>query len=741
MAPEQARGEIAGVDGRADVFALGAILCEILTGQPAYAGRTSAEILQKAAQADLNDAHRRLENCGADGDPVALAVNCLTAEVESRPRHAGILAERLRAYFDGVQEKLRSAEREIAVSEAKAGEERKRRRLTAALAASVLALLAVAAGGYTWIERQHSNTRQASARQIEAALEKATALRFEAETSQATAVVKLEAALGEVKRAEEIGAQAEIEPGLLARVGRSRETLSSLHREAAERARRTNIEAAIQNALDEVRIKPADWDITGPDVHAVDARCAGALNAAGIDPDSPEAGRKLRDSPVRENLLAVLDIWARSKYPGDKPRLKLMTLADAADESAWRRAFRGAVVREDPAEMKRLAALDEAMEQSPSMIAWLGKELRQRQSLAESESLLRRAQARYPSDFWVNYEFGVTLAKRSQRAQATGYIMASVALRPSSTHARWFLALLQRETGDPEEAIRNFRRLEIALPKQFFIPYNHAMLLLDQGDVTSAEATCRRAIALLPEHRWGHYGLGLNLRAQGRLDEALAANRAAIKLYQACEGAHTSLAEGLRAQGKLDVAAQEYSEAIRLDPDDATAHCGLGSLLRSQARYNEALKALKRGDELGRRQLGWTIYSAALARHCERARALSPRLSAVLAGSDKPRTPEEAATFAQICSDQRQHGAAVRFWTEALSTDAQLASKRDDQYRTRAAFDAALAGCGQANDTPAPDDSARAKLRAQALIWLKAELDAWSHFLESAPLSGATVRL
>ena len=38
MAPEQARGEIDRLDERADVFALGSILCEILTGQPAFVG-------------------------------------------------------------------------------------------------------------------------------------------------------------------------------------------------------------------------------------------------------------------------------------------------------------------------------------------------------------------------------------------------------------------------------------------------------------------------------------------------------------------------------------------------------------------------------------------------------------------------------------------------------------------------------------------------------------------------------
>jgi serine/threonine protein kinase len=40
MPPEQANGDIANLDRRADVFGLGAILCEILTGKPPYVGRS-----------------------------------------------------------------------------------------------------------------------------------------------------------------------------------------------------------------------------------------------------------------------------------------------------------------------------------------------------------------------------------------------------------------------------------------------------------------------------------------------------------------------------------------------------------------------------------------------------------------------------------------------------------------------------------------------------------------------------
>jgi serine/threonine protein kinase len=38
MPPEQAKGDVGTTDERSDVFALGAILCELLTGKPPYTG-------------------------------------------------------------------------------------------------------------------------------------------------------------------------------------------------------------------------------------------------------------------------------------------------------------------------------------------------------------------------------------------------------------------------------------------------------------------------------------------------------------------------------------------------------------------------------------------------------------------------------------------------------------------------------------------------------------------------------
>ena len=65
MPPEQALGQIDEIDERADVFALGSILCEILTGEAAYVGEGSDRLIQ-AVRADIDGAMERIDACEAD---------------------------------------------------------------------------------------------------------------------------------------------------------------------------------------------------------------------------------------------------------------------------------------------------------------------------------------------------------------------------------------------------------------------------------------------------------------------------------------------------------------------------------------------------------------------------------------------------------------------------------------------------------------------------------------------------
>jgi serine/threonine-protein kinase len=168
MPPEQANGDVALLDRRADVFGLGAILCEILTGKPPYAGRSAEEVRRKAANGDLADATARLDGCGADHELIVLTRKCLAPEAIDRPKDAQAVADGLSSYLNGVQERLQAAQRERAVALAREAEQAKRRKVQLALAAAVVALL-VGGGAFAfWRNEQAQFVRQREARNAEA---------------------------------------------------------------------------------------------------------------------------------------------------------------------------------------------------------------------------------------------------------------------------------------------------------------------------------------------------------------------------------------------------------------------------------------------------------------------------------------------------------------------------------------------------------------------------------------------
>lgn len=106
MSPEQARGHVSDV--RSDVFGLGGMLCEILTGKPPYQGADFRDVCMKATRADLSETLAQLADSGADAVLVRLAIKCLSVDPDARPADARIVASELTLYLESLLQRAGS---------------------------------------------------------------------------------------------------------------------------------------------------------------------------------------------------------------------------------------------------------------------------------------------------------------------------------------------------------------------------------------------------------------------------------------------------------------------------------------------------------------------------------------------------------------------------------------------------------------------------------------------------------
>ena len=306
MAPEQARGRLDTLDERADVFGLGAILCEILTGLPPYSAPSGDEIYRKAARADLAEALARLDACGAEPELIALAKSCLAAAPRDRPRDAGVVVAALTAHLAGVQERLKAAELARARAESRAAEERKRRLLVAGLAASLLALAALGGGGGLWLTRQRAARVEAAGREATTALHEASLLLGRARAAPEGELTPWAEATQAAKRAEALLARPEVGPDLRREI---RDFVAMVRPASA-----TEAEARSKDRRMLQRLAAIHTDIAlDLDFGRADREYATAFRDYGIDVDRlqpADAGARIAAAPIAAEMVDALDQWA-----------------------------------------------------------------------------------------------------------------------------------------------------------------------------------------------------------------------------------------------------------------------------------------------------------------------------------------------------------------------------------------------------------------------------------------------
>ena len=628
MPPEQAGGYVRKVDETSDVFSLGAILTEILTGHPPYEGETMRDILRCAREADTDEALARLDACGADPAIVDLAKRCLAPAQAARPHDARQVAEAVHAYLVSVEDRAHRADIRAAEARVKADGERRARRLTVGLAAAVLVAV-VGAGATQWHFAQKRQARESRATQtVSEALERASLALGRARQADAMDLAPWDAVVREAGGAVDLAAKVEAPAEVRTRAAGLQALASTEATAARARAAHLAEEDALFARMRETREIPWVMKLKGVnavDNEGVDAQFAEAFRASGIDEAEPDAAAaRVRESRHAEAILASLDTWRRYRLGVESDTKALETLLAKADPDPLRTRLRVAEREKDLADL--VAALPEPQwEEAPALtlrlLCWA---LARAGDPAGALRVARVWQAQAPYDHDANFVLGMSLLSQTPTASPhlqeaiTAFTRAAAAHRDGLAD-RILLARAQGAMRLLDAAMGTLREGLALAPADPYLTLQLADYLLARGELyrrsnvlvpgqvvglVPAREAFREAVGLLealdaealtPRIAYLHGLLTLVARDMQDWPEELRSARRTLELDpKALPPVHEALAQGLAHAG-------EWEEALAILAEvEAKGHVceGLfwrrGEVLQALGRLEEALDCFER---------------------------------------------------------------------------------------------------------------------------------------------------
>jgi serine/threonine-protein kinase len=747
MAPEQARGNADAVGPAADVYSLGAILYELLTGRPPFRAESAAATIEQVVARDPVPPSRLNHSVPRDLETICLT--CLRKDPGLRYGSAAGLAEDVDHFLRGEA----IAARPEGIYHRLARRARRQPGLAVAVAAVTVLTLALAGGG-AW-----------------ALSEQSAIARAEAATDRA-----VNDDLNEMAERLQKSAWAEARDAL----ERGRGRLGD--RDAADLRRRLDQgqrDLDMVAALDEIRLRLSRSSVRLPpeDLYAEAYRHYG-IDLLAIDP--VEGAARLDGSAIRATLVEFLHDWLY--WIADANRPPVWAAADLADGDPWRRAYRAAIVAKNlnPEKFKALAAAPAAAGQPSVILSGLCGSLLAHGFRAEALALLDAAQRRYPGDFWINYLLG-HFWDRDRPQLAVGYFRAAVAVRPNSDQAYTMLANALRDSGDSDGAAHAYR-MAIGLNSNIDLVRNLAKILAPHGGLDEARVAWARLLDGNPlDHQlwYGYAQLCLFLGNEDafRLNRTAMLDRFGGAANPWYEAERISLACLLRPAeaDELRRVVDMVNRAAAVGPKPPNPECAYIQFVQGLAEYRQGRPAQaipqlqassaaltnRAGPRLAlamaqfragfpadaRRTLvsavrgyDWTEMQAdhptVWVSHVLRREAeglVLPNLPAFLEGKYQPHDNDERLAILGVCELTNHALAAVRLYTDAVAADPRLAEDLGAGHRYTAARAAARAGCGRSRDAAPLGEAERMKWRTRAKEWLRADLTSWGKALDRDP--------